>query len=143
MDPDVSYATSNEVAKLYGPLSEEQSEQVADLLARASAMLRGAVAGLHARLLAGEVDPVNASTAVINMVLRVLNNPRGLTAETVGPFRREFLREQAAQWLFVSPAEVELVTPPAEQPGPKVRTIMARPGLAYPSHYRWGDVRRR
>lgn len=142
MGPDVSYATTNEVARLHGPLTEAQSEQVADLLARASAMLRGALPSLHERLIAGEVDPVNASTAVVNMVMRVLANPRGLIAETVGPFRREFNRDLAARWLYVSQAEIDMVTPAAQTPRPAVRTIMARPGLAYPSAYRWRDVRR-
>lgn len=139
---DAIYADVAEVEKLYGPLTEAQRAQVADLLARASAMLRAAVPSLYANLLSGAVDPVNASTAVVNMVLRVLNNPRGLIAETVGPFRREWNRDLAAQWLYVSPAEIDLVTPPRTRPRAAAATIMARPGLAYPISYGWRGVRR-
>lgn len=130
------YATVGEVIRLYGPLTEQQTLQVGDLIERASAMLRSAVPSLEDWIIAGEVDPVNVSTAVVNMVLRVLENPRRLISETVGPFRREFNRDLAAQWLFVSPAEVQLVTPRRATPRPKAGTIMARPGLAYPSSYR-------
>ncbi len=137
-----SYATVNEIIKLKGPLTDEQKTQVADLLARASAMLRGAVPDLQARLIAGEVDPVNASTAVINMVLRVMRNPEGLTAETVGPFRREWERDSSTQWLFVSDAELALVAVPQSKPRARASTIRVRAGLAPPGPC-WGSHVRR
>ncbi|MBF9135321.1 hypothetical protein I0C86_41460 [Plantactinospora sp. S1510] len=137
-----SYATVNEITKLTGPLTSEQQTQVADLLARASAMLRGAVPDLQERLISGEVDPVNASTAVINMVLRVMRNPQGLTAETVGPFRREWERDSSTAWLSVTQAELDLVAKPAEKPRARASTIRVRAGLAPPGPC-WGSHVRR
>lgn len=139
----VSYATPADVIKLYGPLSTEQQAAVLDWLARASAMLRGAVPDVDARIASGDLDPVLVSTAVINMVLRVLNNPRGLVAETVGPFRREFYRDAAIRGLYLTAEDLALLWPAGEQSPAKAATIRVQAGLGFArGDRRYGDARR-
>ena len=126
-----TYATVAEVRTLHGPMTDEQTATATDLLVRASAMLRGRVPGMDARIDAGTLDPVLASTAVVGMVLRVLANPRGVKSTSAGPYSTTWDSAVMSGLLQVRDEDLALV---AEAPRAGstfgVGTIMVRPGMA-------------
>lgn len=136
-------ATVGDVGELYpGTLTTAQEGLVGALLRRASSMVRNAYPDLADRIAAGTLDPDIVAHAVVNMVLRVLSNPRGLRSETVGPFTRTFDTGHATGLLTLTDAEAALLAPKRTNRS-RARTIMVRPGLAPPPwgvhgvHRRW------
>jgi hypothetical protein len=125
-------ATVGEVVTLFGPLTPDQQTTVADLLVRASAMLRSRSPRLDARIAAGDLDAGLASTAVIGMVLRVINNPKGSRSETVGPFSRSWDTSVMSGLLQLLPGDLDLVAASGTGAGATggAGTIMTRAGLA-------------
>lgn len=103
-----------------GDIAEQQTlttaqEQLAAVLIRAaSQMIRSRRPDIDAQVTAGTVSADMVALAVTNMVLRVLRNPGGLRAETVGPFSRTFDTTYAAGLLIFSPDEEKLVEPIAQ-----------------------------
>lgn len=121
-------ATVGEVREIQGNLTADQENLAAVLLRRASAMVRARFPYLAQQIADGALDPDTVGTAVVQMVLRVMRNPAGLRAQTIGPFSRAFDTSLAAGELVIAPQDIVLVTPTVvEVPA---ATIMARPGLA-------------
>ncbi len=133
-------AVIGDVVELYGPLTPAQEGLVSALLRRASAMVRSAYPDLADRIAAGTLDADTVSHAVVNMVLRVISNPRGLRSETVGPFTRTYDPEKATGLLALTDAETALLAPRRTNKS-RARSIMLRPGLA-PAPWSNLDVRR-
>jgi hypothetical protein len=79
--------------------------------------------------------------AVTNMVLRVMRNPGGLRAETVGPFSRTYDTTYAAGLLVITGDDEALLNPVA-QPGAvvagPVRMLQAHAPLGISPLYRPG-----
>ncbi|MGC4886697.1 hypothetical protein [Micromonospora sp. DT227] len=125
-------ATIGEVQGMFRPLTDAEQGLTKELLRRASHMLRTNLPRFAERVAAGQLDPDTLGHAVINMVLRVLRNPGGLRAETVGPFSRTFDIGSAAGLLVVTDAEVAMLSPNTSQAAAvaatAVGTIRASPG---------------
>lgn len=121
-------ATVAEVVELFRTLTPAEEGLTKALLRQASTMVRSRP-GVIARIADGTLDAEMVGHAVVTMVLRVLRNPGGLRAETVGPFSRTFDTTVAAGQLVISDTELAILNPPSTagtaQPA---RTIMARPG---------------
>jgi hypothetical protein len=92
------FATSDDVADLWRPLTDTESNQVDSLLLVASAQLRQRLRNIDDRiaLFASTptadlaLDPILAVNAVVNAVRRYLNNPTGALNQTVttGPYSK-------------------------------------------------------
>ncbi|WP_047893254.1 hypothetical protein [Micromonospora sp. RV43] len=104
-------ATVGEVVEMFRPLTDAEQGLTKELLRRASHMVRTSVPRFAERLAAGQLDADTLGHAVINMVLRVLRNPGGLRAETVGPFSRTFDISAAAGLLVFTDAELAMLNP--------------------------------
>lgn len=129
---DPPLATVGDVAELFGPLTVAQEGLVSALLRRASAMIRNAYPDLAARITAGTLSSDLVAHAAVNMVLRVIRNPRNLRSETVGPFTRTYDTGAAGGLLVLTDAETALLAPKRVNRS-TARSIMIRPGLApYP-----------
>lgn len=123
-----------------GTLSVAKEALAGHLVRAGSALLRHHVPDLDANLVAGKVSREVAALTVTNMVLRVMRNPRGLRAETTGPFSRTYDTSVAAGLLVVTEEDVKAVTPvpdPVTLPdglaGIGVGTIRVLPGMAPPA----------
>lgn len=123
-------ATVGEVAELWRPLTQSEEALAAALLRVASQMLRARYPDMADRIAAGTLDPGAPGRAAVSMTLRVLHNPGGLRAETVGPFSRSYDVSGAAGLLVITSVEEALMAPPRASAASRVGTIMARPGLA-------------
>ncbi len=137
IDAPPPLAVVGDVAELYGSLTPAQEGLVSALLRRASALVRGAYPDLDQRIAAGTLDRDTVSHAVVNMVLRVMSNPRGLRSETVGPFTRTWDTEKATGLLALTSAETSMLAPKRTNRSP-ARSIMTVPGLAPPP---WSNSR--
>jgi hypothetical protein len=133
-------ATAEDVAEMWRPLSDAETPLVNALLRRASALLRSNVLDLDARIAAGTLDPDNANTAAVQMVLRVLKNGHGLRQQTVGPFSVTYDKDSAAGYLLVTDADLALFTDVAGQESTEpVSTIRVRAGFHHHGHGRWSE----
>ncbi len=104
-------AVIGHVTEQYGALTSAQEGLVNALLRAASKMIRARIPALDAMLADGRLDADLVALAVTNMVLRVLRNPGGLRAETVGPFSRTYDTTYAAGLLVLTPNETAILTP--------------------------------
>lgn len=80
------YATSATVAAMWRDLSTAEAAQVDVLCAYASAIIRAKVPSVDARVAGGALSAQIPELVCAQMVLRVLRNPSGIAAETVGPY---------------------------------------------------------
>ena len=126
-----------------GTLTAAQEGLAGHLVRAASALLRHRARqlgiDLDADLAAGRVDQELAALTVTNMVLRVMRNPEGLRAKTVGPFSRTYDTSAAAGQLVVTADDLAAVAPgegaeelPAGTAGMGIGTIRVQPTLAPP-----------
>lgn len=109
---------------------------VRTLIRQASALLRYRIPDLDARIASGTVPASIAAHAVVNMIMRVMRNPRALRSQTVGPFTRSFSPTAASALLEVTQGEVDLLTPAADTTDGHqyAGTIIAQPGMLRPPH---------
>ncbi|MER7331668.1 MULTISPECIES: hypothetical protein [unclassified Micromonospora] len=131
------FATPEQVAAVFRPLTAAEAAIVAARLAAASRMLRGRFPDLDARIAAGTLDPDLAADAAVAMVLRVIRKPGALAgvgnlkAEATGPFRRDYYPDEDGDLdLVVTDAEVALLTPPQIRARRPAGTIRVQAGLA-------------
>lgn len=132
-----------------GDIAEQKTlslaqEQLAIVLIRAaSQMIRARRADIDTQIADGIVSADLVALAVTNMVLRVLRNPGGLRAETVGPFSRTYDTTHAAGLLVLTADDEKLLNPVAQPgqvpPGP-VRMIQASAPLGIAPIYRAGTL---
>lgn len=104
-------AVLGHVAEQYGTLTPAQEGLVNTLLRAASALVRSHYPTIDAQIAAGQLDPEVVALGITNMVLRVLRNPKGLRAQTVGPFSFTYDTTQAAGELVISANEAAVFTP--------------------------------
>ena len=102
----MAYAYPNDVAALWRTLTTEETYSASVLLDRVSALMRQSSPGLDARIAANPDLALIASGVAVDAVLRVLDNPRGVVAETVGPW--SFRRSDAVAdgWLYLTSREL-------------------------------------
>ncbi len=129
-------ATVEEVATQFGSMTPAQETLTAALLRTASAMIRSRYPAVDTWIADGRINAELVALAAINMVLRVLRNPSGLRAETIGPFSRTYDTKYAAGLLVLGEDETGLLTPPVtvSTAASPVGTIFLRPGLAPPPY---------
>lgn len=82
----VDLASLDDVENRYGPLSEAESVHAATLITQASAMVRAQVPTVDDRLLSGALSSALTTGAVADAVVRVLDNPRGKSQESIDDF---------------------------------------------------------
>lgn len=129
-------AVIGDVTGQFGTMTAAQEALTGALLRAASKMIRARFPSIDAQITAGRIDPDLVALAAANMVLRVLRNPGGLRAETVGPFSRTYDTTSAAGLLVLTAGELSLLTPtaPTTNTGLVVGTIRVKAGLA-PARY--------
>lgn len=133
-------AAVGDVASQYGDLTAAQETLTRWLLRAASKMVRSKFPLVDAHITVGKLDADVVALAVANMVLRVLRNPGGLRAETVGPFSRTYDTTVAAGLLVIAPQEITMFTPIPDAGALPVGTIRIRGGLPgrHGGHGAWG-----
>lgn len=139
------FAVVGDIVDQFGTMTTAQEGLAGHLVRAASALLRQQVPDLQGNVTSGKIDPEVAALAVTNMVLRVMRNPRGLRAETTGPFSRTYDTSAAAGLLVVTDDDMAAVTPVEEPPplpdglgGLGIGTIRVVPGMAPPvDRARW------
>lgn len=125
-------AVLGHVVEQFGALTTAQEGLTNALLRAASKMIRARIPALDEMLADGRLDPDLVALAVTNMVLRVLRNPGGLRAETVGPFSRTYDTTYAAGLLVLTKDEAAILTPTvtAANAVSPIGTARIVPGLA-------------
>lgn len=106
------YATSATIELMWRGLSAEESAR-ADVLCRfASQIIRTRVPGVDARIASGALDADVTAFVCASMVLRVMRNPSGVAAETVGPWSVTYgsTGTQATGALYLTPDDIALLT---------------------------------
>lgn len=129
-------AVLGDVAGQMGSLTSSQ-EGIANWLLRAASALVRSRFPVDAEIAAGNLDADVVALGVANMVLRVLRNPGGLRAETVGPFSRAFDTTQAAGLLVITAGEAAMFTAVPVPATAGVGTIRVTPGLVAPKRGTW------
>lgn len=136
-------AVVGDVGSQYGTMTAAQEGLTKHLLRVASKMVRARFPNIDAQITAGTLDGEVAAAGITNMVLRVLRNPRGLRAETTGPFSRTYDTTAAAGLLVMTEDDLLLFGPPAVPSSVQVAgNIRLHAGLApppspYPYGCRW------
>lgn len=131
-------AAIGDITGQFGQLTPAQEGIASFLIRAASAMIRHAYPYVDVQLHAGRLNPDLVALAVANMVLRVLRNPNGLKAETVGPFSRTYDTGTAAGLLTITAGDASILTPApvtATTGLGGIGTIRVTPGLMPPRRY--------
>lgn len=123
-----------DVVGMFRPLSDLETTLAGSLILRASAMLRNNAPGIDARITAGTLDPILASTAVAQMVIRVLKNPHSFRQQTTGPFSVTYDKDWACGFLAVLQADLDTIADTTADSRPPAGTITVRPGFRH--HHR-------
>lgn len=126
-------ASVGDVASQYGTMTPAQEALTGWLLRAASKLIRSRFPLIDAQLAAGILDHDVIALGITNMILRVLRNPGGLRAETVGPFSRTYDTGNAAGLLIITEQEESMFTPVVGRTVlTALGTAIMRPGLAPP-----------
>lgn len=106
------FATAATIETIWRDLTPEEENRADTLCRFASEMIRQAVPGIDERLASGDLSGDLAAFVAAQMVLRVLRNPSGVAAETVGPWSVTYgsTGTQATGALFLGEAEMALLT---------------------------------
>lgn len=112
VDGPAPLVTVGEYTELYGNLTAAREAICRALIKRASQLVRDTIANIDSRIAAGTVAADSVGLAVLNMVARVMRNPDGLRAQTIGPISRSFDTELATGMLQITAAELVLLEPP-------------------------------
>ncbi len=128
-------AVLGHVAEQFGAMTPAQEGLTNTLLRAASALVRSTYPTVDAQIASGQLDPEVVALGVTNMVLRVLRNPKGLRAETIGPFSFTYDTSQAAGELVISPNEAAVFTPvtAAAAAASAIGTVRIGAGMAPPA----------
>lgn len=104
-------AVLGDVSALFGGMTAAQEGLTKYLLRAASALVRSRFPTVDAQVSSGVLNPDVVALAVTNMILRVLNNPNGLRAQTIGPFSYTYDTSVAAGLLVLGGDEEVVFTP--------------------------------
>lgn len=133
------FATAQDVADLWRPLSSAETARADHLVVVASAMIRHDVPLVDQWIADGLLDPVLPKQVVVNMIERVLRNPTGMkqVQQTAGPFSSggSWDTDQVGGRLYLTADDLALLEPQViDHPAPPAGTILVRPGLAPPPY---------
>lgn len=113
----MSYATAQDVAAGFRPLTDPEALIVPTLLDRAEAILLASVPSVDARIDGGSLSVQVVVAVEAAMVERVLRNPEGRRQESqsIDDYTTSWTIDNAVSSgaLYVSEAEVALLSPPA------------------------------
>lgn len=118
-------ATPEDVAAFRAPFTEAELPQVASYLMLAQGMLRRRRPKIDDWIATGAVDAQLVRSVLGNVVRRALANPDGVQQQTAGSFSMSFDRQVAAGFVFISDAELDLLSPPRTTP--RIGTINVAP----------------
>lgn len=128
-------ATVGDVAAQFGTMTGAQESLTGWLVRAASKMVRARFPLIDSQIVAGALDPDVVALVVVNMVLRVLRNPNGLRAESIGPFSRTYDTSVAAGLLAFTDDELNMLVPVAVAARRSaIGTVIVRAGLAPPPY---------
>ncbi len=127
-------AVLGDVSEQYGTMTVAQQQLTNALLRKASKLVRSRFPRIDEQIAAGRVDADVAALGLTNMVLRVLRNPGGLRAETVGPFSRTYDTTAAAGLIVVADDDARYFTPGGTPAGggAAIGSARLRPGMCPP-----------
>lgn len=126
-------AVLGDVVAQQGTLTVVQQSLTSALLRAASKLVRSRFPRIDQQITAGRLDADVVALAVTNMTLRVLRNPGGLRAETVGPFSRTYDTSAAAGLLVITGQEEAMFSPSGVAGGKTaIGTARLRPGMCPP-----------
>ncbi len=132
------FATAATIELVWRDLSPDEEARADTLCRFASQIIRTQVPGIDARIAAGQLSPDVASFVCTQMVLRVMRNPSGVAAETVGPWSVTYgsTGTQATGALYLSESEMALLTgTPAGTRRGYARAVYSHNGfLCYKNH---------
>lgn len=107
-----AFATTEDVAARWRPLTDDETMVAATLLDDASAIIRSQYPGIDAQITSGAVDPANLLIVVAGMVKRALISPdEGVTQESqsVGPYSHSQTYANPLRNLFLTDADRLLI----------------------------------
>lgn len=107
---DNQFATPEDVAAIYRPLTDEETTTAEGLIVYASTRLRVAVPGVDELIAGNPVKEALARFAVASAVKRVLQNPEALRSVgyAIDDYREDQTRDAAisAGGLYIDPADI-------------------------------------
>lgn len=106
------FATSATIEEMWRDLSPTEETQADALCRYASAIIRAEVPSVDARVAAGTLSADLPTLVCAQMVMRVMKNPSGVAAETVGPWSVTYGSSgtQATGALVLTDADLALLT---------------------------------
>ncbi len=106
------FATAATIELVWRDLTPDEEARADTLCRFASQIIRTQVPGIDTRIAAGQLAADVAAFVCTQMVLRVMRNPSGVAAETVGPWSVTYgsTGTQATGALYLSDAEMALLT---------------------------------
>jgi hypothetical protein len=108
-----SYATVDDLAARWRPLTEAETARAATLLGVASRRARRKFPTLDLRVATGDLDPLEVTDVVCDVVKRVLltGGPEGVRqeSETLGPFARSQTYANPLGNLYFTPEELAVL----------------------------------
>jgi hypothetical protein len=134
------FATVDDVATaLMRPLTAAETARAASDVLVASALIRSRLPLIDQWIADGQLDPILARQVVVDMVVRVLRNPKGMkqVQQTAGPYSTSgtWDPDQVGGRVYVTADDLALLEPAeTPTPAPPAGTILARPGLAPPPY---------
>jgi hypothetical protein len=128
----VDLATQDDVESLWRPLTRDEAQGIDGMLRFASGIVRVRVPSVDARITEGTLDRQLVADVVASMVLRAIRNPTGVRTETVGPVSYTVDSNVAAGYLYLDPAELALLVPPASA-SRALGTMRLHAGLGLPT----------
>lgn len=107
------YATVDDVADVFpGEVSALNRVQIAVWLRHAGTLIRGRWSDIDARITSGSMDPARVELVAIQMVLRVLQNPRAYRQQSVGGWSATYDTAISSGALYLSDADADSLAPP-------------------------------
>jgi hypothetical protein len=104
---------------LWRPLSLDEVQRAAALLRRASAVVRHQVPSVDTRVATGQLSADVVSGVVVEMVLRVLDPDKRITARTVEDYSERYAdaRVSVEAGIFLTAAELAALQPAGARSG--------------------------
>lgn len=101
------YAGTDEVELAWNkPVSDEQADYVDYLIDKAERLVRDKVPSLSLRITAGKLTAQTVGDVVVDMVVRLLRNPEGLSSESAGDYSYQRNATTGEGRIFIRPDEL-------------------------------------
>jgi len=121
------FATVDDIASTWRPLTEQEREAAGGLLPLGSAVIRHRFPSIDSRIDAGHLDPNLVKLVLVQMVIRVLRNPEGLRVMSLGAYSETRESSPDHLGLHLTDDEVAVLAPRSRAGG--FGSIPLTPGL--------------